>query len=76
MTSLGSRGVTEDVNLPKEFTPVTSHSIAFVDAYFAPMAAGLNRVNTCILTQVDPKGAAVTARRLRPEGRKESRLVT
>src|SRR5262245_59037982 len=30
VTSLGSRGVTEDVELPKELTPVTSHSIAFV----------------------------------------------
>ena len=30
--SLGSRGVTEDVELPKELTPVTSHSIAFVEA--------------------------------------------
>jgi len=29
---LGSRGVTEDVELPKELTPVTSHSIAFVEA--------------------------------------------
>lgn len=32
VTSLGSRGVTEDVELPKELTPVTSHSIAFVEA--------------------------------------------
>ena len=32
VTSLGSRGVTEDVELPKELTPVTSHSIAFVVA--------------------------------------------
>lgn len=31
VTSLGSRGVTEDVKLPKELTPVTSHSIAFVE---------------------------------------------
>jgi len=30
--SLSSRGVTEDVELPKELTPVTSHSIAFVEA--------------------------------------------
>ena len=29
--SLGSRGVTEGVELPKELTPVTSHSIAFVE---------------------------------------------
>jgi len=32
VNSLGSRGVTEDVELPKELTPVTSHSIAFVEA--------------------------------------------
>ena len=55
MTSLGSRGVTEDVELPKELTPVTSHSIAFVDPYFALIAPKLNRVNTCILAQVDLK---------------------
>ena len=30
VNSLGSRGVTEDVQPPKELTPVTSHSIAFV----------------------------------------------
>ena len=32
VNSLYSRGVTEDVELPKELTPVTSHSIAFVVA--------------------------------------------
>ena len=32
VNSLDSRGVTEDVELPKELTPVTSHSIAFVEA--------------------------------------------
>jgi len=32
VTSLGSRGVTEDVELPKELTPVTSYSIAFIEA--------------------------------------------
>jgi len=32
VNSLGSRGVTEDVEPPKELTPVTSHSIAFVGA--------------------------------------------
>src|SRR5215472_6845062 len=55
VTSLGSRGVTEDVELPKEFTPVTSHSIAFVETYFAPNRPPLNQVNTCISPQVELK---------------------
>jgi len=38
VNSLGSRGVTEDVELPKELTPVTSHSIAFVAATLLPPA--------------------------------------
>lgn len=43
VTSLGSRGVTEDVELPKELTPITSHSIAFVKllcAVFATTQSG------------------------------------
>ena len=36
MNSLDSRGVTEDVEFPKELTPVTSHSIAFVEATLHP----------------------------------------
>lgn len=39
MISLGSRGVTEDVELPKELTPITSHSIAFVRLLCAVSAA-------------------------------------